>query len=99
MAKMSSAGKYHGHTRLVTGGDRVLVLFGAAWLNDSAYTRSDNLVGAVTEREKSVRADDGAPGALTSLFNRNAAALKPIHLTGTRADEHLIFDHTHGIGF
>ena len=55
---MPPAGEEHGDARSVAGGDRFLVALAAAGLDDADDARSDQCIGAVTEREERVTRRD-----------------------------------------
>jgi hypothetical protein len=54
MEEMADAGKNHGHSETVGGGDDVIVADRASWLNDGNGAGFGGFLDAIREREKSV---------------------------------------------
>ena len=99
MAEVPDSGEDHGEAEAVGGGDDVVILDGAAGLDDGGSAGSGNGFESVGEREEGVGGGDGAFEREDGFHGAEAGGVDAAHLAGADADGLAVARVDDGVGF
>ena len=101
VTEVAHAGKDHGHTRFIGGGNDFLITHGAAWLNHGGNAFTGRCVNGIAEREEGIGCHDRAldfQSFIRCLDAGNTGTVHAAHLTSANTNGPLVASIDNGIG-